>query len=93
MQLGCGAGGDFYNTGFRLPFILVSPYAKKGFVLETRAEHASIPKTIEDLFGLPRMAERDVHARDALAGSLMEAFDFTQPPRPPLLLEPRVCPP
>jgi phospholipase C len=72
--------------------MIVSPYAKKGYVLKTQAEHASIPKTIEDLFGMSRMAERDVHARDALAGSLMSAFDFTQPAREPMLLKTRTCP-
>jgi hypothetical protein len=38
------------------------------------------------------MSTRDEHARDGSAGSLMEAFDFTQTPRDPLLLQTRTCP-
>ena len=83
--------GDFIHTGFRLPAMIISPYAKKGFLDHTVTEHASIPKLIEDLFALGRMkanpkAPWDKYVpRDAKAGSMMGAFDFTQPPRPTLL--------
>ena len=80
-----------YGLGFRLPAIIVSPWAKKGFVLKDVVEHASIPRLVEDIFGMPRMAERDPHARDAVAGSLLSAFDFNQAPRGPVLLTPRAC--
>ena len=86
------ANGNVYNQGFRLPAIIISPYAKQGFVLKTPTEQASVPKLIEDLWGIPYMSERDPHARDGSAGSLMGAFDFTQAPRAPLLLTPRTCP-
>jgi phospholipase C len=81
-----------FTPGFRLPAIIVSPFAKKGYVLKDVTEHASIPRLIEDVFGMPRMAVRDAHARDATAGSLLGAFDFTQPPRPPTPLPIRTCP-
>jgi phospholipase C len=87
----CG-NGEKYNQGFRLPAILVSPYAKKGFVLKTPTEQASVPKLIEDLWGMEYMTKRDAHARDATAGSLMDAFDFNQAPRGPMILTPRTCP-
>jgi len=81
-----------YGLGFRLPATIISPYAKKGFILKDVVEHASIPRFIEDVFGMPRMATRDPHARDAVAGSLLGAFDFTQSPREPMVLTPRACP-
>lgn len=87
----CSDGDDFYNGGFRLPLTIISPYAKKGFVDHTRSEQASVPKLIEDLFGMPRMAERDRFARDSIAGSLMGAFDFKQAPREALVLKTRTC--
>ena len=88
----CSDGDEFYNGGFRLPITIISPYAKKGFVAHTRTEQASIPKLIEDLYGMPRMAEKDRFARDAVAGSLMETLDFKQTPRAPLILKTRTCP-
>ena len=84
--------GEIFQNGFRLPAIVVSPYAKKGFVLTTPAEQASIPKLIEDLWGMSYMSTRDPHARDGDAGSLMTAFDFTQAPQAPLMLTTRTCP-
>jgi phospholipase C len=86
------ANGQIFGEGFRLPAILISPYAKKGFVLKTPAEQASIPRLVEELWGMPFMTTRDPDARDGTAGSLMDAFDFTQPPRPPLVLQTHACP-
>ena len=85
------ANGAFFNVGFRLPALLISPYAKNE-VIHTVTEQASIPKLVEDLFGMPRMADVDPHARDERAGSMMDGLDFTQPPRAPLILQPRTCP-
>lgn len=80
------ANGQFYSPGFRLPLIIVSPYARKGFVLHDQTEQASVPRLVEELFGLPLASERDPHARDGKAGSLLGAFDFTQAPSPPIKL-------
>jgi hypothetical protein len=38
------------------------------------------------------MSETDPNARDGCVGSMMNAFDFTQAPKPPLVLPPRTCP-
>jgi phospholipase C len=85
--------GQWFNPGFRLPAIVISPYAKQA-VIKTVTEQASIPRLIEDLFGTPRLSATDPHARDGQAGSMMDAFDFTQAPRPPLVLTPyATCPP
>ena len=85
--------GQIFQAGFRIPAIIVSPYAKKGFVLKAPAEQASVPRLVEELWGMKFMTERDPHARDGVSGSLMEAFDFNQPPRDPLILEKHTCPP
>ncbi len=83
--------GDYFSPGFRLPLIIISPYAKKGYVLKTKTEQASVVRLIEDLWGLPRMASEDPRIHDATVGSLLGAFDFRQQPRKPLILRPRNC--
>ncbi|MFO0734625.1 MAG: alkaline phosphatase family protein [Labilithrix sp.] len=84
---------EHFQAGFRVPAIVISPYAKKGFVLKTPTNQASVPRLVEELWGMPFMSERDPRAIDGKVGSLMEAFDFAQPPRDPLLLTPRAtCP-
>jgi phospholipase C len=86
------ANGQVFQEGFRLPLIVISPYAKKGFVLSTPTEQASVPRLVEDLWGMPYLSTRDKNARDGTAGSLMTAFDFEQAPRAPLILDKRTCP-
>ncbi len=78
---------DPLGLGFRVPTIVISPYAKRGYVSHRLTEHASVPKTIETLFGLPALGPRDRVAND-----LLDALDFSQRPRPPLVLQPRSCP-
>ena len=41
---------------------------------------------------MPFMTASDPDARDGTAGSLMDAFDFAQPARAPLVLTKRTCP-
>ena len=72
---------DGYGYGFRVPALLVSPYARMGEVNSTQLDFASIPKFIEDNYGLKPLAQRD-----AQAGSLISAFNFAQGPRKPKLL-------
>ena len=85
------ANGQWFNPGFRLPALVISPYAKTG-VIKTVTEQASIPKLVEDLFRGIRMHDMDPNARDAKVGSMLDAFDFTQSPKPPLVLTQRTCP-
>jgi phospholipase C len=59
----CGNGENF-QSGFRVPLILISPYAKSGFVLKTPANQASVPHLVEELWGIPFMTARDPHAID-----------------------------
>jgi len=62
---------DKWGPGVRVPTIIVSPFAKKGFVDHTEYETDSILKLIEERWGLQPLA-----TRDANAGDLMTAFDF-----------------
>jgi phospholipase C len=72
---------DNFGPGFRVPALLISPYAKRGVVDHAQLDHTSILKFIESNWGLPALSTRDARAND-----LTSAFDFGQPPRPPQLL-------
>ena len=67
-----------FAQGGRVPFLIISPYAKGGTVFHEPATMASVPAFIERLFRLPHLNENDRHSND-----LMGAFDFNQKPLPP----------
>ena len=77
---------DNYGLGFRVPLLVISPYAKKGFIDHTQFEFSSMLRFAEDELGLPTLTNRDKAAND-----MMDAFDFTQSPRSPLILQQRTC--
>lgn len=74
---------DKYGYGPRVPTIVISPYAKKGFIDHTQYDFTSVLRFIEKRFGLPALTDRDRNANDLLA-----AFDFDQAPRGPGLILP-----
>jgi phospholipase C len=88
-------GGDAlhpYGLGFRLPLIVISPYAKAHYIMKQTAEQASIPRFIERVFGATTtLSASDPAAQDGQANDLFDAFDFTQAPQPPLVLPTRFC--
>jgi phospholipase C len=47
---------DAYGPGIRVPMLIVSPFAKPGYVDTTFSEHSSVLKFIEKVFGLPTLA-------------------------------------
>lgn len=69
---------DYDGLGFRVPLLMVSPYAKRGYVTHVQYETASVLRFIEDNFGLATLAASDARANDPA----YDAFDFTQKPRP-----------
>ncbi len=77
---------DGYGLGFRVPLLVISPYAKKGYIDHTQYEYSSMLRFAEDSFGLPTMTNRDKGANN-----MMGAFDFSQSPRSPVLLQQRGC--
>ena len=66
---------DKWGPGTRVPAIIISPFAKKGFVDHTQYETVSILAFIEKRWGL-----RPLNARDGNAQPLENAFDFSQTP-------------
>jgi len=72
---------DRYGDGFRVPCLIISPYAKHGLVDHTQGDFTSLLKFTETDYSLPPLTSRDASAND-----LVEAFDFSQAPRAPLLL-------
>ena len=69
---------DEYGYGPRVPVILVSPYAKKGYIDNTMLDFTSMLKFIEQNWNIAPLADRD-----ARANNFLEAFDFNQQPRQP----------
>ena len=49
---------DFFGDGPRIPFIVVSPYARPGYVDHVYSDHASILKFIEHNWKLPPLSPR-----------------------------------
>jgi phospholipase C len=72
---------DFRGLGLRVPCLIVSPYAKHGYVSHTQYEYGSILKFIEQAFNLPPLGPADDGYTDTRATSLDDSFDFLQRPR------------
>jgi phospholipase C len=68
---------DNMGLGFRVPLIVVSPYARHGYVSHVQHEFGSILHFTEKAFSLAPMAASDLRADD-----LSDCFDFTQSPQP-----------
>ncbi len=63
---------DFDRYGFRVPLIVVSPYARTGYVSSHVTDHTSILRLLEARYLMPALT-----ARDANAWPLTDMFDFT----------------
>jgi phospholipase C len=68
---------DYDGLGFRVPLLVISPYAKHGYVSHVRYETASVLRFAEDLWGLGQLAVADRRANSPA----LDCFDFTQKPR------------
>jgi phospholipase C len=64
-----------YELGFRVPLIVISAYAKNGYVSHKRHEFGSILKFVETTFKLRSLGTTDVRADD-----LSDFFDYHAPP-------------
>ncbi len=72
--------------GFRVPAVIVSPYARPDYVCSKVLDHTSVLRLVEEKWNLPALT-----ARDAAANTPWDALDFTGAPafgRPPSLPEP-----
>jgi phospholipase C len=67
---------DYDGLGLRIPMLIVSAYAKKGYIDHTQFEHGSILRFVENTFGLGQLSASDTRATPP-----DDAFDFNKPPR------------
>jgi len=67
-----------FRYGGRVPCLVLSPYAKKGYVSKVLRSHVSLLKFCENTFGLPSL-----NARTRASDGMEDCFDFTQKPSPP----------
>jgi phospholipase C len=71
---------DAYGEGFRVPTLVISPWAKHHFIDHTQYEFASFLKLAESTFNLQSLGTRDVAANE-----MMNSFDFDQAPQAELI--------
>ena len=76
---------DTLGLGARVPLLVISPYAKQGYISHSLGEFSSIDKFIEEDYGLPNLGQRDALSQ---VSDLMDFFDFKQTPRPPDIVQP-----
>jgi phospholipase C len=72
--------------GFRVPAVVVSPYARPGYVCSETFDHTSVLKLVEEKWNLPALT-----ARDAAAQAPLDTLDLTGAPAflvPPVLPDP-----
>ncbi len=81
---------DAFGLGPRTPLIVISPYAKPGYISHAQGEFASFDKFVEENWNLPNLGQRDALAQTS---DLMDFFDFQQAPQLPLILNPLPLPP
>jgi phospholipase C len=79
---------QFTQYGFRVPFLAVSPYVKRGYVSHVVTDHTGILRFVEARFNLPAMS-----IRDANATAPFDMFDFDHPnfdipDLPPAVIDP-----
>ncbi len=67
---------DRDSLGFRVPLVMLSPYAISGHVSKVQYETASVLRFAEDLWGLKQMAPADKRA----TSPAQDNFDFNQQP-------------
>jgi phospholipase C len=78
--------GDYARYGFRVPAVIVSPYARKNHVSHVVHDQTSILSLVEHKWNLPALTNRD-----GAADNLLDSLDLTG--TPPFLTPPRLPPP
>jgi phospholipase C len=71
----CARWGCGYVYGLRVPLIVISPYAKPGYISHVNHDFGSILKFVEEVYGLGSLGYADSFADD-----LSDCFDFGQAP-------------
>lgn len=76
-----GKDGMPLRYGYRVPCLVISSYAKRGYTSHSPYSHTSVRATVQRLFGLGVLSRRDAQAHD-----LFDCLDFNQKPRAPVIL-------
>jgi phospholipase C len=76
---------DELGYGSRVPSLVISPYAKRGYVDDAEADHCAPLRFIEDNWGLPHLTERIERSHD-----FEHVFDFGRNPRTDARPAPRI---
>jgi phospholipase C len=71
---------DAYGEGFRVPALVISPFAKHHYIDPNMYEFGSLLSLAETIFRVPSLTKRDANANN-----MMDSFDFHQIPQPPLV--------
>ena len=66
---------DNMGLGFRVPLLVISPYARAGYISHSPHEFSGFLKYTEEVFGLPSLGTRDVAADD-----FADCFNYAQAP-------------
>jgi len=74
---------DFTYTGYRVPLIVISPYARKHYVNHQVADYTAILKLIETRFNLPALTKRDAAQMNMTAFFNFNTPPWMTPPKPP----------
>jgi phospholipase C len=77
--------GAYDRYGFRVPAVIVSPYARRGYVSHVVHDHTSVLKLVQTKWNLPALTFRDANADD-----LLDSLDLQSLPS---FLAPPVLPP
>jgi len=75
------ATGTLPQVSWGVPGLVVSPYARQGYIDHNTYSFEAWLKIVEERFGVKSLTARDANAKDMLAD-----FDFTQQPRQPIIL-------
>jgi phospholipase C len=67
---------DSFTDGFRVPLLVISPYAKRGYISNNEHDFGSLLKFAEQTFGLPSLGMTDARSDD-----LSDFFSFSRSPR------------
>jgi phospholipase C len=80
-QLGNGIC-NFSWTGYRVPLIIISPFAQKNFVSHNVRDTTAVLAMVEDRFGLSPLTNRDAsyNSAQSVHATMAEFFNFTDPP-------------
>jgi phospholipase C len=78
---------DQFGLGPRVPLLIISPYAKPGYISHTQYEGSTVLKFMEQVFSIPTLGLRDATANDP-----SDSFNYQQTPLQPLILSTHSCP-